>query len=121
LEEVLVDTATVRVIIDPDLDDGKHCDLCARRNNIFMLEKHHILPKGWGGPTTEAESARNKVWVYADGNCHNTVHMILDHAKKTGEWDESYLKHWDFPYGATRFAKLGWERYLALLEGRERL
>lgn len=111
--------STARVIIDPDVDDDKRCAMCRRRGNIFVLEKHHILPKGWGGPTTEAESARWTVWVYADGNCHNTVHLILDHMKRVGEWDEGYLEHWDFPYGPVRYAKLGWEKYIAHLEEQE--
>lgn len=108
-----------RVVIDPDMDDDKHCAMCSRRANIFILEKHHIWPMGWGGPTTTAETARNKVWVYADGNCHNTTHLIMDHMKRVGEWDETYVDHWQFPHGPLRFAKTGWERYVASLKERE--
>jgi hypothetical protein len=118
VEEVLV-IEIARVVIDPDLDDGLHCAMCNRRNNIFVLEKHHIWPVGWGGPSTTAATAQGKIWVFSDGNCHNTLHVILDHMKKVGEWDETYVKHWEFPYGPTRYAKLGWERYLAHLEGKE--
>jgi hypothetical protein len=121
LEAILVEDIhnTARAIIDPDIDDGRHCGMCRRHTAIFVLEKHHILPKSWGGPTTEAESARGTVWEYADGNCHNTVHLILDHMKRVGEWDEDYLHHWEFPFGPVRFAKMGWDRWVKLLEERE--
>jgi hypothetical protein len=120
LETLLIEVHnTTRVIVDPDFPGDKRCKLCTRINNIFVLEKHHILPKGWGGPTTEAESARGTVWDYADANCHNTVHLILDHMKKVSEWDQTYVEHWDFPYGVVRYAKFGWQRYIELLEAKE--
>lgn len=109
---------TARVTVDPDLDDDKHCAMCSRRANIFVLEKHHIWPVGWGGPSTVAASARGKVWVYADGNCHNTVHLILDHMKRVGEWDDSFMEHWQFPFGPGRFANIGWKRYMEYFDKR---
>lgn len=84
-----------------------------------MLEKHHIWPVGWGGPSTTAESAKGKIWVYADGNCHNTVHIIMDHMKRVGEWDDSFMEYWGFPYGPSRFAKTGYGRYIESLGGKQ--
>lgn len=110
---------TTRLIVEPDFPGDKRCAMCRRTRGVYVLELHHILPKGWGGSPTEAQSARGSVWEYADANCHNTVHLILDHMKRVGEWDGTYVQHWDFPAGVVRYAKIGWERYLEKLENRE--
>jgi hypothetical protein len=71
--------------------------------NTIVNEKHHIWPKGNGGPTVP----ENLVVVCATG--HNSIHALLHYfVKLKGDVPWDVRRH--FHPGERALAKLGYER-----------
>ncbi len=70
---------------DPAILASKRCAICKGQNN---LQRHHILPKEWGG----SDAKQNKVLLCRLG--HDRVHIWLKYTKfKNGQ--DLYNKFWD--------------------------
>jgi hypothetical protein len=82
------------------------CDVCARRTYVWEL--HHLIPMAWGGSESRLLTDHQVVWVRACGDCHGTIHMILDTARKGGGWPVSWLAAQDIPHLIVMAALRGW-------------
>jgi hypothetical protein len=83
-----------------------HCDICGRR--CWVWELHHLVPISWGGSDSRKVDDHQVVWVRADGDCHSTVHMILDKAKADGGWPAVWLSQQEIPHLVAETARRGW-------------
>lgn len=75
----------------------------------LRVQLHHLEPKSWGGNPSEAEADHRIVWIWACGCCHDSVHVVLDHMKKLGAWDASWLLDNRVPLAVRSAAKRGWD------------
>lgn len=86
------------------------CDACGRR--VYVWELHHLVPIAWGGSDSRLVADRQVVWVRLDGDCHATVHMILDHCQKVGAWDDLWINSHDgLPHLTVETARRGWNNW----------
>ena len=96
--------------------DVVHCDVCGRR--VWTWELHHLVPIAWGGSDSRLAPDHQVVWVKADGDCHATVHMILDHARKAEGWPVAWLDEQAMPHLVVETARRGWNTWKQqILEG----
>ena len=89
--------------------DVVFCDVCGRR--VWCWDLHHITPISWGGSDSRLVADHQVVWVRADGDCHATVHMILDTARKPGAWPHAWLTDQDMPHLVVMAALRGWNAW----------
>lgn len=104
---------TVKHVTPPPVYQGwvnagevDYCDACNRR--VWVWELHHLVPVDWGGNKSRADRDHYVVWVKACGDCHNTVHRILDHCKPLNRWDGVWVEDMAFPLHMVRIARWGW-------------
>lgn len=86
-----------------------HCDVCGRR--CWVWELHHLVPVAWGGSDSRAAGDHQVIWVKADGDCHGTIHMILDKAKSSGGWPVAWIAEQEFPHLIVEAARRGWNAW----------
>jgi hypothetical protein len=69
--------------------DSDRCQCVASHSPVApYVDRHHILPRGWGGPTESG----NLIAICQ--NCHRTVHEILEEAVRRQHWpDHDFLAH----------------------------
>lgn len=91
-------------------DEVVYCDVCGRR--VWVWELHHLIPIAWGGNDSRHLTDHQVVWVRTDGDCHATIHMILDTAKKAGAWPEAWLVQTQIPHLIVETARRGWNAYV---------
>ena len=89
--------------------DTVWCDVCARR--IWVFEVHHLVPMAWGGSNSRRLDDHQVIWVAACGDCHGTVHMILDKAHKDGGWPGQWIGDQQFPHLIVETARRGWNAW----------
>jgi hypothetical protein len=96
--------------------DTAHCDVCGRR--VWTWDLHHLVPIAWGGSDSRLLTDHQVVWVKADGDCHATVHMILDKARKAEGWPVAWLEEQAMPHLVAETARRGWNGWKKMtLEG----
>lgn len=87
------------------------CDVCGER--CYVWELHHLLPVAWGGSDSRLVADHQRIWVVADGRCHDTIHMILDRAKKDGVWPDLWInQHGGIPHLIVQAALRGWALWI---------
>ena len=89
--------------------DVFYCDCCTRR--IWLRELHHLVPIAWGGSDSRLESDRQVIWAWLCGDCHGTVHMILDKAKAAGGWPQLWINSLELPHCMVETARRGWNQW----------
>jgi hypothetical protein len=94
-----------------------HCDACGRR--VYVWELHHLIPISWGGDDSRLLVDRQVVWVRVDSDCHATIHMILDRARKESTWSDLWINsHGGIPHLVVEVARRGWNAWKkAALDG----
>ena len=78
---------------------------------MWCWELHHLVPVAWGGDDSRKDADHQVVWVKADGDCHGTIHMILDKAKSSGGWPKDWLADQDMPHLVVMAALRGWNAW----------
>jgi hypothetical protein len=72
---------------------------------------HHLVPIAWGGSDSRLLTDHQVIWVRADGDCHSTIHMILDKAKQGGGWPTQWLADQAIPHLVVEAARRGWNTW----------
>lgn len=86
---------------------GTKCAVHRHRERV-PIHKHHIWPKGLGGPTIKA----NLISICA--NAHYCTHDLLDQVIDAGSWTAvSWRIRRQYGFGVRRLAKQGWYKVAA--------
>jgi hypothetical protein len=94
----------------------RYCDICGRR--VYVWSLHHLVPMSWGGSDSRRITDHQVIWVRTCGDCHDTVHMVLDHCQKVGAWDDLWINsHGDLPHLVVEVARRGWNGWKQMTFG----
>lgn len=62
----------------PDIEAGTCKCVATHRPPVVTLQRHHIVPKSWGGPDVATWNGKPQITITC-GTTHDSVHMLLNH------------------------------------------
>lgn len=105
--ELIEREGTVRGWVRPG--DLVYCDVCGER--VYVWQLHHLDPVGRGGNPSRKPEDHQRVWIRADGRCHDLIHLLLDPVYDAGSWSEEDEAGWradGIPHLTIEAARRGW-------------